>query len=124
MSKVVTTDKPLGFIIRSIEALWEAYPLLRVKYTRSRLSDKHYVLVESKEQWEDVHFVASTNAIAIQCYESFEESLTFLKEDRTGIFKDLEPEGYIEIANGIFHIPGKFIPGITSLDLALPAPHV
>jgi hypothetical protein len=120
MCKAVTTDKPLGYIIRNIEALNEVYPLLRVRYTQSRLSGKHYVWVESGEQWKDVDFIASTNAIAIQFYEFFEESLTFLKEDATGIFKDLEPGEYIEITNGIFHIPGKFIPGLTAASLASP----
>ena len=120
MSREVTTDKPLGYIIRSIETLNEAYPLLRVKYTQSRLSGKHYVWVESEEQWENVHFIATTNAIVIQFYESFEESLTFLKKDATGIFEELEPEEYIEIANGIFHIPGRFIPSLTAPSLVSP----
>jgi hypothetical protein len=120
MSKEVTTDKPLGYIIRSIETLNEVYPLLRVRYTRSRLSGKHYIWVESEEQWKNVHFVTSTNAIAIQFYEFFEESLTFLKEDATGIFKDLESGDYIEIANGIFHIPGRFITDLISESLVSP----
>lgn len=122
MSKAVPADKPLGHILWSIETLNEAYSLLRVRYTRSKLSGKHFVWVESKEQWKDVHFIASTNAIAIRFYESFEESLTFLKEDRTGMFKNLNPGDYIEITNGIFHIPGRFIPSITSASLVSPIP--